>query len=90
MPDQIPFGTNDFAENPEPRCPCVLLLDVSGSMGGQPITELNSGMVTFKDELSADALASKRVEVSVVSFGGNVQTVCEFTTASTRLFSRSW
>src|SRR5437773_1785881 len=32
MPEQLPFGTNDFAENPEPRCPCVLLLDTSGSM----------------------------------------------------------
>ena len=32
MSDQISFETNDFASNPEPRCPCVLLLDVSGSM----------------------------------------------------------
>jgi len=22
----------EFAENPEPRCPCILLLDISGSM----------------------------------------------------------
>jgi uncharacterized protein with von Willebrand factor type A (vWA) domain len=22
----------EFAENPDPRCPCVLLLDTSGSM----------------------------------------------------------
>lgn len=34
MSDQISFDTNDFASNPEPRCPCVLLLDVSGSMNG--------------------------------------------------------
>lgn len=26
------FGTDDFATNPEPRCPCILLIDVSGSM----------------------------------------------------------
>src|SRR4051794_10321077 len=31
------FGTNDFAENPEPRVPCVLLLDVSDSMQGDRI-----------------------------------------------------
>ena len=43
MLEQTPFGTNDFAENPEPRCPCLLLLDTSGSMGGTPITELNAG-----------------------------------------------
>ena len=31
----------EFAENPEPRCPCVLLLDTSGSMQGAPIEALN-------------------------------------------------
>lgn len=79
--DQIPFGTNSFAENPEPRVPCVLLLDVSGSMAGQPIAELNDGLKTYKEELLADGLAAKRVEVSVVTFGGRVEKVCDFTTA---------
>ena len=69
MSDQIAFGTTEFADNPEPRCPCLLLLDVSGSMQGQPITELNAGLTTFKDELAADALAMKRVEVGIVTFG---------------------
>ena len=27
----------EFADNPEPRCPCVLILDNSGSMRGRPI-----------------------------------------------------
>jgi uncharacterized protein YegL len=48
---QVPFGGVEFAENPEPRCPCILLLDTSGSMQGAPIRELNNGLVTFKDEL---------------------------------------
>lgn len=69
MFEQIPFGTDDFAENPEPRCPVVLLLDTSYSMNGQPIKALNEGLLAFKDELAADALAAKRVEVAVVSFG---------------------
>jgi uncharacterized protein YegL len=69
MTEQISFGTTEFADNPEPRCPCLLLLDVSGSMQGQPITELNAGLTTFKDELAADALAMKRVEVGIVTFG---------------------
>lgn len=67
--DQVPFGTDNFADNPEPRCPCLLLLDTSGSMGGTPIAELNAGLVGFKDELATDSLAMKRVEVAIVSFG---------------------
>lgn len=67
--EQIAFGTDNFADNPEPRCPCLLLLDVSGSMSGAPIDELNAGLAGFKNELSADTLSMKRVEVAVVSFG---------------------
>jgi uncharacterized protein YegL len=67
--EQIPFIEGEFAENPEPRCPCLLLLDTSGSMRGQPIRELNAGIKAFKDELVADSLASKRVDLSIISFG---------------------
>ncbi|MDP1826687.1 MAG: VWA domain-containing protein [Archangium sp.] len=81
MPEQVPFGAVTFAENPDPRCPCVLLLDVSGSMNGQPISELNAGLIQYKDELAADSLAAKRVEIAIVTFGGQVQTACEFGTA---------
>jgi len=67
--EQIPFGSDSFADNPEPRCPCVLLLDTSISMGGMPIMQLNEGVRTFKKELKQDPLATKRVEVAVVTFG---------------------
>lgn len=88
MTDQVPyvpssatpFGAAEFADNPEPRCPCLLLLDVSGSMSGEPIRELNDGLTVFKDEVVADDLAVKRVEVSVVTFGP-IQVVSEFQTA---------
>jgi uncharacterized protein YegL len=66
---QVAFGTDNFAENPEQRCPCVLVLDRSGSMGGEPIAQLNAGLATFKDELAADSLAMKRVDTAIVTFG---------------------
>ncbi|WP_285008831.1 vWA domain-containing protein [Pedobacter faecalis] len=67
--EQIPFGSDDFANNPESRCPCMLLLDTSGSMGGRPIQELNEGIQILKNELVQDSLASKRVEVAMITFG---------------------
>jgi uncharacterized protein YegL len=81
--DQRPFdaASDDFVNNPEPRCPCLLLLDTSGSMNGEPINELNAGLKSFQEELTADSLAAKRVEVAVLSFGP-VQLQQEFTSAA--------
>ena len=63
----------EFADNPEPRCPVVLVMDTSGSMSGAPIQELNEGLRAFSTALKADRLASLRVEVAVVAFGGKVK-----------------
>jgi uncharacterized protein YegL len=71
----------EFAENPEPRCPCVLLLDTSGSMQGSPIVALNQGVRTFRDHLIRDSLASRRVEVAIITFDTEVKLVQDFVTA---------
>jgi uncharacterized protein YegL len=78
--DQQPLGPVTFAENPEPRCPCLLLLDTSGSMAGRPIEELNAGIRAFYEELQSDSLAVKRVEVALISFGP-VRIISTFSTA---------
>jgi uncharacterized protein YegL len=84
--EQIPathsFQAVEFAENPEPRVPCVLILDISTSMQGPRIAELNAGLEVYRDELMADALAAKRVEVGIVTFGGRVTRLVEFTSAA--------
>lgn len=62
-------GLPEFVENPENRCPVILLLDTSGSMSGQPIQELNRGLAAFKEDVLKDAQASLSVEVAIVTFG---------------------
>jgi uncharacterized protein YegL len=65
----MPVGLPEFVENPENRCPVILLLDTSGSMSGQPIQELNRGLAAFKEDVLRDAQASLSVEVALVAFG---------------------
>ena len=86
--DRMPNGEEldleslvEFADNPEPRCACVLLLDTSGSMHGEPIAALNQGVATYIDALRGDALASLRVETAIVSFNSDVKLVQDFATA---------
>ena len=70
-----------LAENPDPRAPCLLLLDTSASMGGEPIRALNEGLTLLKDDLMSDELARRRVELAVVTFGaGGVRTAQDFIT----------
>lgn len=70
----------EFVENPDPRCPCVLLLDVSSSMQGEPIAALNEGLKAFQREVSQDAVAGRRVEIAIVTFGTGAKLVQDFVT----------
>jgi uncharacterized protein YegL len=70
----------EFADNPEPRCPCVLLLDTSGSMAGPRIKALNEGLATFRGELQKDSLASRRIEIAIITFGSTVELIQDFIT----------
>ena len=74
------ISESEFVENPEPRCPVVLILDTSSSMQGKPIQELTEAVSIFKQEVSADAQAALRVEVAIVTFGGKVKMLQDFVT----------
>lgn len=56
----------------EMKCPVCLLLDVSGSMAGDPVRNLNEGIMKLRDSLISDEQAKKIVELFVVTFGGVV------------------
>ena len=62
----------EIANPQHPHCATVLVLDTSASMAGDKIRQLNEGLRWFRDDVSGDDLARKRVEVAVVTFGGDV------------------
>lgn len=78
VPEHALEDAVEFAENPEPRCACVLLLDTSGSMQGEPIAALNEGLKVFHETLLKDPVASRRVEIAVVTFDSAVEVVHDF------------
>lgn len=73
---------NDLIDNPTPRCPCLLVLDTSGSMGGASIQQLNAGVRQFIQALQDDDTAKHSVEVAIMVAGEMVEEVMPFTTAS--------
>lgn len=62
-------GQPEFVENPENRCPVILLVDTSSSMAGQPIQSLNEGLAAFQEAVLKDEQAALRVDVAIVGFG---------------------
>jgi uncharacterized protein YegL len=69
----------DVSYPQEPHAATVLLLDTSGSMyENSKIDQLNEGLRYFKKEVLDDDLARKRVDLSVITFGGSVNLIRDF------------
>lgn len=68
----------EIANPQQPHCATVLLLDNSGSMSGEKINDLNEGLRAFKDEIEQDDLASKRVDIAIITFNDDVQVIHDF------------
>ena len=66
--EMIPYV--EFAENANERTPCILVLDCSGSMRGEPIKQLNTGLEALEKELKEDIDASSRVQLLVIKAYG--------------------
>ena len=50
------------------KVPTLLVCDCSSSMAGEPIDQLNNGLVNFKNYLLQDSVAQKAAEVGIIKF----------------------
>ncbi|WP_456449728.1 vWA domain-containing protein [Hydrogenimonas sp.] len=76
--DDYILAQEELFENPDPRLPVCLVLDVSGSMTGAPIAELQRGVETFFESVLSDDVARGSAEVAIVTFGGEVAAPLDF------------
>lgn len=82
MINQSSFETPRVAAPNEPHLACVLLLDTSGSMSGEPINSLNRAINDFKVKTSMDDLAQKRVDIAIIEFNDTANVIQDFTPIS--------
>ena len=74
----------DFNETPkiinpnESHMALAFLLDTSGSMGGDPIRELNAGLNRFKAEVCKDRQTREFLDVAIIEFNSIHRVVQDF------------
>ena len=73
------YDAAEFAENPEARCPIVLVLDTSMYMGGPSATTLERALFKFRDSIREDPVTSLRADLAVVTFDDDFRVVQDFT-----------
>ncbi len=78
MSNEYILRQEELVENPTARIPICLVLDVSGSMEGDPINELQEGFNVFMNTIQSDEVAKYAAEICVVTFGGAVEKKLDF------------
>ena len=66
-------GLRDLVNNPMPCIPIALCLDISSSVAGEPIQELNAGVQQYLAELRSDDLTLYSEEMAVVTFSDTAE-----------------
>lgn len=61
------------------RLPIFLLIDVSESMAGEPIENVQSGIAVLLDALTSDPYAIETVHISVIAFAGAARVLTPLT-----------
>ncbi|MBE0496950.1 MAG: VWA domain-containing protein [Campylobacterales bacterium] len=68
----------ELVDNPTSRVPICLVLDISASMSGASLDELQEGVSMFFNAIRSDEIARYAAEIAIVTFGGTVKKALEF------------
>ena len=61
----------ELVNNHQQRLPCVLILDTSLSMRGDPIKEMEEGIKLFEKDIKSDDDAKEKVDIMIIKCGGD-------------------
>lgn len=78
MQEEYVLRQEDLVENPTARVPICLVLDISGSMSGEPIRELQEGVQMFFNAIRQDEVAQYAAEICIVTFGDTARKALDF------------
>ena len=75
---KLKLHDSELANNPNTRIPICIALDVSGSMDGKKIDELNRGVNIFLKTIFEDEITRYSADIAILAFGGTVEKVLDF------------
>ena len=77
---QMLAGLQGLMNNSAPRVPVALCLDVSSSMDGEPIDELNAGVGQYLTEIYNDDMTRNSAETAIITFADEAECLLDFNT----------
>jgi uncharacterized protein YegL len=78
MKNERTLRLDELTTNPSARVPICLALDVSSSMRGSKLDELNRALALFYQSIHEDEVAQSSAEIAIVTFGDRVSKVLDF------------
>ncbi|MDD3959620.1 MAG: VWA domain-containing protein [Clostridiaceae bacterium] len=72
------FDSSDFGKSTRRRLPICFCLDISGSMAGNPIKQLNDGLQSFFVSIRENDETRSAADICIVTFGGTVDIFLPF------------
>ncbi|NLT11121.1 MAG: VWA domain-containing protein [Clostridiaceae bacterium] len=72
------IDASDFGKSTRRRLPICFCLDVSGSMAGNPIRQLNEGLQGFFSSIRENEETRAAADICIVTFGGTVDIFLPF------------
>ncbi|PID27389.1 MAG: hypothetical protein CR982_05445 [Candidatus Cloacimonadota bacterium] len=76
------FDISKFTVEKARPIPVILLLDVSGSMSGEKIAQLNKAVADMLQEFKTGGALETEIQMSVITFGGDVKLALPLISAS--------